>query len=218
MKKSIVIFALLFTLPMFAENQQHQPRTPEEEWVYWQNHYDELNAEADTDASNRDIVAEVEGCKYCEGVQIDQQVWCMYLNDPELGEIKRCTTSSGNTCTGQYGCVDSWTEWVRKEEGEKYRTLNGTADVSTILQSAHGVSLSMQQWLEHGLSMPPGYNGALFTPYDYNVVGKEFGSNSYSTESRVYEFQYGTQYTATVKVWYCNLSGNACDEDTHVQP
>lgn len=235
-----IVIALIVTIagPIYATDNARtgepsneraaRNNDPVDEWLYWQQHYDEIEAAA-VDSSepritNRGIASEIEGCKIKQKVEIYQTVWCMqdalmYTWANELGII--CSTTQDLHCTGGYGCED-WTTWVPKETGEKCYTLGATIDISAFLQTAHAPSTSMQLWLEQQLNAPPGgytYPGGYnFTAYEQQFSGTSSCTSSSTTQTWTTSVGHGYSFHHQVKIWSASQSGSGCDPIVTITP
>lgn len=156
----------------------------------------------------------IEGCKWCMKVELWQTAYVRC--EPE----QDCEASLSPLTCQNPGCSQT-SQLVPKEEGEKCSTIDGTQDVSAILQADHQISSSMTDWLNWRLTLPAGWTGpdSYFSPYSLNAEGYTSCSSSYSNENRTTTVGNGAaELTHTVKVWTCNPSGSYCENTVTVQP
>jgi hypothetical protein len=232
MRKWILFFALtLFTLPTFGDDatQTHQVtaeqygsvRVPEsgDEWMYRQEHYGVLERAAKEDEvrqKHRGISAEIEGCKYCQPIDIYTPVYC---KEYQIGDewVTNCSTAPYHCDTIH---CSTWTTPVPKEVGNKCTTMSGTTDISTFLTNDHQASSSMTMFLNQRLSLTPEQIAGGFTPYQWSLEGGSSCSGASSTtQTWTTDVGNGYQWSSQVKIWSCGgVSGSACSADTQVQP
>lgn len=233
MRKLIVLFALLFTLPMFGDDNP-QPVTAEQygsvrvadpidEWMYWQEHYDVLERAAKEDEArpkHHGIAAEIEGCKYCQKMELYSPVYCNTWTPPGLPTSTNCyATDPGNWCSQQPDCSE-WVSWVPKEVGNKCTTIGATTTLSAMLTADHQASSSMTMWLNQRLSLSPEQIAYGFSPYTWNIEGgSSCAGASSTTQTWTTPVGGGQSWSSQVKIWSCSgASGSACSVDSQVQP
>lgn len=205
-------FGISAAEPAMQAEAQHRVRQHDDEVITV---VGDMQSAPPTAKPRRSIVAEIEGCKYCQRVDFWQPVYCKFSHMQDF-----CTMDGSNPFLACHeGNCDLTTHWVPKEIGERRQTLGSTIDVSAMLTVDHVASSTMSQWLTWRLNVPPGYTGnyPYFTPFSHTVEGTSSASESYTTQTWTSTFE-GHEVSYQVKIWMCSQSGSACSVTANVTP
>lgn len=228
MKRTVMFLMLLFVLaltlgaqpaapaPPVAPAPAAQERTPVDEWMYWQEHYDELErlASQPEDVSpvvkkDHGVSSEINECWSCLPVEVTREL--CYCYDVGMAD----TWAVGCPPPGYYvdcgvGSAEFMRETVAVELGFKKAIIAANYTPSTVMS---GHSSSFQAWWNNYVEAPSGSGSSgPSSSYTTTISGYTSAANSYTTSQQYTD--YGFPYT--LKSWSCYLSGNECSRESSI--
>jgi hypothetical protein len=174
----------------------------------------------------------IEGCKYKHPVNDFELAFCQEYQDAAGSWRGTCTMGFGPELPpAGYTNYRNWNVWVQSETGEKCEVVGPTTSLRTILTDHTRPSSLMDQWIAETLAHPEGFpllnDASMYDMYksqpDFytTIFGYMSASGGYTPTmwtATIYGAHTTMSVNHSVKTWWCNVGGQGCFTDTHVQP